>query len=82
MSLSPSEPLRFDLEAGEQESATLILSNNGSSTLDFLVYESTGDSYSAGPDPAGYLLLDSRVSDAVRYEWIDASDGAIVIWRR
>ena len=76
MNLSPAaEPLRFDLEPGDQISVTLQLNNTGSASLEYLVYESTGDSYSAGPDPAGYLLLDSRISNAARYEWIDSSDG-------
>jgi hypothetical protein len=70
------EPLHFDLQPGGQASAALILRNMGSDPLRFLAYE-TGNSLLAVPlDPSPYLLLDSRTTTAVRYEWIDASDGS------
>jgi hypothetical protein len=78
LQVTPLEALRYELNPGERVSATLRLSNTGSAPLEFEIYETSGDLISGGPDPAGYVLLDSRVSRDVRYEWIDASDGTML----
>lgn len=73
--VASTEPLRFDLQPGEQANTAFSFQNTGSATLDYFIYESSGNAPVQGPDPAGYLLLDSRSSYAVRYDWVDASDG-------
>jgi hypothetical protein len=78
MEVNPSQPLRFDLQLGEQASTTITLGNTGSAPLVYQIYESSGGPLSGGPDPAGYVLLDSRINHGTQYSWIDASDGSQV----
>jgi hypothetical protein len=76
--MAPIAPLRFDLQPGEQASATLSFSNTGSDVLLFLAYESSGNIQGVLPSPDRYVVLDNRVSPGVNYEWIDVSDGTLL----
>lgn len=78
LEVTPLEPLRYELNPGERVSTTLRLRNIGSAPLDFEIYKTSGDPISVGPDPMGYVALDSRTSRDVRYEWVDASDGTML----
>jgi hypothetical protein len=78
MVLAPPEGISVTLELGQQASRNLRVSNTGPGGLQYSAIESYGSPPSGGPDPFGYVYLDSRTAQGVAYNWIDATNGTML----
>ncbi|MEJ5200466.1 MAG: hypothetical protein WHX53_16220, partial [Anaerolineae bacterium] len=79
LTLAPTEGLAMRLYVGEQATATVTIGNDGAGALAFAVHEAHEAKPAGGPDPFGYTYQDSRRADGPRYEWIDATDGTVLV---
>ena len=70
LALTPGS-LGARLAPGASVELPLNIANLGALGLNYVAYESDGRPPTAGPDTYGYMLLDSRSTGGVTYNWVD-----------